>query len=329
MKPLVVAIHGLRNKPPKRILRQWWQAALTEGLKSAKPAGTANPRLFARRFPRRVPLRMVYWADILYPNPQNPRSRNTEDPLFIAEPYVPAASSPPSPRFSWKGRLFRVLNAEINILSQTRNLKKRLDQLTDFIIHRYFADLERYYADDGIAAEAIRERLRRTLRRHRRRPILLIAHSMGSIIAAEVLESFADSIKVDTLITIGSPLGIPAVKSRILENQKSSTPDLKKPRTPAGIRRAWYNLADPEDPVSLDPTLADDYAPNPRLVAVQDRRVSNKYIIAGRRSHHKSFGYLRSPEMAAIVSDFLVGSDIKKADMSGGSDEIQELNRNT
>jgi triacylglycerol esterase/lipase EstA (alpha/beta hydrolase family) len=62
--------------------------------------------------------------------------------------------------------------------------------------------------------------LAETLVKHRRKKILLIAHSMGSIIAWDVLTKMVPQIKIHTLVTIGSPLGNPVVRSRILSDIK-------------------------------------------------------------------------------------------------------------
>ena len=62
---------------------------------------------------------------------------------------------------------------------------------------------------------AICSQLANALKKHRRKKILLIGHSMGSIIAYDVLTQYATMVPVDTFVTIGSPLGIPVIKSKI------------------------------------------------------------------------------------------------------------------
>lgn len=56
--------------------------------------------------------------------------------------------------------------------------------------------------------------------------------------------------------------------------------------------------------------LRDDYQPNQQGVAVRDDVISNDYYTIGadgeqRHNHHKSYGYLRTPEMAEHVKKFL------------------------
>ena len=103
---------------------------------------------------------------------------------------------------------------------------------------------------------------------------------------------------IDHFITIGSPLGLPHVKHKIYQEN-----DLV--RTPSVVRR-WTNFADRRDPVAADVHLSGDYAPNNRGVEVRDDLVINGYKSpAGKANHHKSYGYLRAPEVSeAIRSSF-------------------------
>ena len=68
----------------------------------------------------------------------------------------------------------------------------------------------------------------------------------------------------------------------------------------------WTNLADRRDPVSLDIRLRDDYDENDRGVKVKDDLVYNDYVNGeGEGNAHKSYGYLRTPELTSIVKKFL------------------------
>jgi hypothetical protein len=55
MKKIVIAIHGLGNKPAEKLLRESWLQAIQEGLTRA-----GNHHLD-------IPFEMVYWADISRP----------------------------------------------------------------------------------------------------------------------------------------------------------------------------------------------------------------------------------------------------------------------
>ena len=64
----------------------------------------------------------------------------------------------------------------------------------------------------------------------------------------------------------------------------------------------WFNLYDRLDTIALDSDLGDDFEPMP----VVDVRIRNEFVTKeGERNHHKSYGYLRSPELGEIIRDIL------------------------
>jgi hypothetical protein len=66
-------------------------------------------------------------------------------------------------------------------------------------------------------------------------------------------------------------------------------------------------MSDLRDRIALDHTLEDDYQANSRGLRVRDIYVFNDYEMDGNPNPHKSFGYLRTPEMAEIIDGFLEG----------------------
>ncbi len=139
--------------------------------------------------------------------------------------------------------------------------------------------------------------------------IMLIAHSMGSIIAYDVLRDLGRrdrDFPVHRLVTIGSPLGLFEVKSRVHEERITYT-DVPV-RTPTVVTDGWVNYADRRDPVAFDIHLADDYRPNGAGVHVVDDLVLNDYVSPSpkeERNSHKSYGYLRTPELSEYIQAFL------------------------
>ncbi len=134
---------------------------------------------------------------------------------------------------------------------------------------------------------------------------MLISHSMGSIVAFDVLWKYSDEIKVNTFVTIGSPLGLPVIVARVFAEQKIVNRHIKKPHTPESISKKWFNFSDLGDQVALDHTLADDYGLNNNGFTSEEFTIINDYKINDIRNPHKSFGYLRTPEFAVVVDEFL------------------------
>ena len=74
---------------------------------------------------------------------------------------------------------------------------------------------------------------------------------------------------------------------------------------PENITRQWYNLSDFGDRVAINYNLSDDYHQNSQGISILDKQVHNTYEYAGNKNPHKSYGYLRTPEMSEIVHSFL------------------------
>jgi hypothetical protein len=301
MSKIIIGIHGLGNKPPKALLEKWWKRAMLEGLRSID-----RTRLS-------FDFELAYWADVLNVNPLDPDLEDKEDPLYLDEPYSPGAMIPPVETGGLRSKILDYTERQLDRLFLNDDMSLNFSAITDRIIRHYFGCLEAYYyksfAVSGKgeipAKELIREKLSSVIRRHVGRDILLIGHSMGSIIAYDVLTQCVPDIEIDTFITIGSPLGLPMIVSKIFSEQKGEKTEIKKVKAPDNVFKYWYNFSDIEDKVAFDHTLEDDYEENIHNVRAVDRLVFNDYLFNGQRNPHKSFGYLRAPEFADALDKFL------------------------
>jgi len=279
---VIIGIHGLANKPPVDEKTRWWRDAITEGLSRNEGLDGAA---FAFAF--------VYWADLRYETPL------ASDAL--AEPYRPQAASEPLPAEADAPGL-----TGQDVLATLYAGIDRIEALTgitlvdDVILEHRFDDLWHYHGERAFAAE-VRTRLSERLAEFRGHRILLVAHSMGSVIAYDVLrllERDAPDLHVEHLVTVGSPLGLAKVKMKIASEFGAT-------RVPNNLGH-WTNLADGNDIVTVTGTLAEDYAPSDTGVAIADHRVVNDYRRpTGEANHHKSYGYLRTPEFSRIAGGFL------------------------
>jgi len=300
LSKIIIGIHGLGNKPPKHLLKRWWRKSIREGV-----SRIGYPRLA-------IPFELVYWSKHLHPDHLNPKEKDTKNPFYLDSPYRPSPSKhhpKPSP---FRKRLLNVLERQIDKLLLNEDMSINFSAVTDLIIHHFFKDLDAYYShkikgtqrETRPARDIIREDLIEVLQKHRKKNICLIAHSMGSIIAYDVLTRCVPDIQIDTLITIGSPLSIPVVIHKYL-GETNPKYQQKVVYTPENVVNHWYNLSDLQDKISMNYTLADDYKPNKKHVHVVDKVVYNDYEIREERNPHKSYGYLRTPEMAEIIHAFL------------------------
>lgn len=301
---IIIGIHGLGNKPPQPLLRKWWQKAICEGLRRI---GGFSPGLN---------FKLVYWAHFLYSEPQDICQTNDEHPLHIDHPYIPG---PKEWREAAPSRLTKHIHDTVDTLFDrffmTENRIFNFDRIGDYILRKKFRDLELYYHKDNVslgevglhAQDMIRNTLVNVLKANRKKEIMLISHSMGTVIAYDVLTQRDPQFKIHTLITLGSPLGLPTIMKKIYSEQNRDFRLEKTLPTPETITEKWINLSDLGDRIAMNYTLRDEFAPNSRGVAPEDVIVNNDYEFQHKPNRHKSYGYLRTPELAQVIQDFIAG----------------------
>ncbi|MCZ6793041.1 MAG: hypothetical protein O7J95_05440 [Planctomycetota bacterium] len=306
MAKVVIGIHGLANKPPEETLARWWKTSILEGLENID-VGDAD-----------FEFRMVYWADLLYRHPLHEEEHFHFDKLYNNEPYRAAEpdglqeykdgwlDSIRATAFDWGG-------STIDVLRQ----KFKLKGVSTWLLGKLLRDLAFYYDEErtipshddgtGNARAVLDATLEKAIVAETGNEIMVIAHSMGTIISYNTLRNIGRShpdCKVSDFITIGSPLGLPYVKSKIVE-ERGYDPRV---RTPSCVTTRWKNYADRKDPVALDVHLRDDFRANGSGVRVEDDMIRNDFHRRSeppKRNAHKSYGYLRTPELATQVRDFL------------------------
>src|SRR4051794_39011675 len=199
---VIIGIHGLANKPPIEEKREWWRQALLEGL--SRNCGKTTDEL---------PFDFVYWADLRYADPVL-KPQNTQ-------PYWKAEGTGPFPAYrshKWVEIInvaSQIIGAEVDFLETHTGVSN----IGAFVLERELTDLAGYY-EDKVFQKKVRDRLLQKLKQYKERRIMLISHSMGTIIAYDVLRLLGredPQFRVDHFVTIGSPLGMPHVKFKIAQ----------------------------------------------------------------------------------------------------------------
>ncbi|MDX9800258.1 MAG: hypothetical protein RBT69_02845 [Spirochaetia bacterium] len=305
MKRIIIGIHGLKNKPPEEMLSKWWKEAILEGFEK----NSYKCRKF--RFD------LVYWADINYESPQDPDEGDENDPRYLTFPFQPGLEENSGERISVRERLkktmSRTIESGLELLFLRGDAISGIDRIADIAIKRMFADLDTYYHGksrinpDLDAKEEFKARLVEKLRKYKKYKIMLVAHSMGSIIAYDTLMDMENSGTgtIDQLVTIGSPLGLPVIVKKILKEQGSEINSIIRPITPGSIKEKWDNLSDLDDKIALVYSLEKEFAPSLRGVKPVDYIVQNNYYYMGKNNPHKVYGYLMCPEFSDIAYRFV------------------------
>lgn len=299
---VIICIHGLDNKPAKELLTTWWRRSIKEGLVGSGKF-IFNPKI-----------KMVYWADILYDKPLDENIKDPANPYYIEEPYTERPSDFKPENHEVRKKILSFIEKHVDKIFLNEDNSINYEFIPDFIIHKYFKDLEIYYGDKHAKQNddskslkhLIRKRLSEVLNQHKGDDILLIAHSMGTIVAYDVLELKLSETEINTFVTMGSPLAIPVIISKIAVEYKMKFGEKFTAKTPHTIKKKWLNFSDLQDKVAMNYNLADDYAENSNGIKPIDFIVSNDYYANGKFNPHKSFGYLRTREFSEMLFEFLM-----------------------
>jgi len=116
-----------------------------------------------------------------------------------------------------------------------RLISRRLPWLAKMGIARFTADVHAYLTHLGIRRK-IHEIIQPEIAAA---PCVVLAHSLGSIIAYWLLTEMKASAEVRLFVTVGSPLGIDTIRAR-----------LPGTNVPTGVAH-WLNAVDERDPVAL------------------------------------------------------------------------------
>ncbi|MEM1261111.1 MAG: hypothetical protein AAGH76_01815 [Pseudomonadota bacterium] len=170
------------------------------------------------------------------------------------------------------------------------------------------ADVRRYARNEDNIGRSIRRNLRLRLRKawQANRPVLLIGHSLGSVIAWDTLWELSrvDGVggHVELFMTIGSPLG-----QNIIQRSLKGSREHGRRRYPSNIEH-WVNLCAVGELTALDHRFANDYKDMLSLGLVKsltDERVYSHYRQDGELLVHSEYGYLLAAQTARTIRDFL------------------------
>ena len=193
-------------------------------------------------------------------------------------------------------------------------------RLTLTEVHRYHSD------EDGIATEVrgmLKDALCEALRAGER--ILLIGHSLGSVIAYDTLWELSrqdgEPGKVD-LITLGSPLATRFIRKG-LRGMDRDGPE----RYPANIRR-WENFTAKGEIMALRPQLKPLFEPMISMGLVEDivdhTELYNHFRGDIGLNVHKSYGYLVHRLVAGTIGAWLLEEPVRATAAEPVSGELSD-----
>lgn len=313
----LVYVHGIGWQEPPDDLRRLWDLALFgRELGATSPVGHSQ---------------MAFWADILHPErttaawtqrslglDRDLRTLDIErllddDGMFLRDE---------------RGEVSELVDALLRRFGVPRGSESRARvlplpgflrrPLAKAFLKAFVRDTAAYFFQPE-TRDRIRKRLEDALPADEAEDVVLVSHSMGTVIAFDVLQTRAAAgrpIRVRKFVTLGSPLGITEIQDHLAT----------RPEIPADVRE-WTNFADPLDPVALDKGIGNDFERRhyrldgvpPSLVTVQieDVVLMNQRTLRG--NPHAALGYLSHPKVRHAVAKavhidpmarFLVARDV-------------------
>ncbi|CAL9651684.1 hypothetical protein [Streptomyces sp. enrichment culture] len=287
----LILIHGRsqQNKAPEELKKQWMEA-LHEGLRKAGRDVTIPGDKIS--FP--------YFGDTLFPLSEDPNApapelivrgaetdsleqvfvtdflRDVVKQLDISDAYIRGAADDPSvihrdvQNWPWVLAVLRVLDrmpglGAVSLALVTRDVYQYLDK----------GGIQRII-ENGVA-QAFRPD----------EETVVVGHSLGSVIAYKLLveEGRKSGWRVPTLITVGSPLAVRTVATKL---SPVAWPDCVG---------SWFNAYDPRDTVSLFPLMPDRF----KVTSIENATVENRTP-----NRHGITGYLGHRAVAERIHDALI-----------------------
>jgi len=313
MAKTLFLVHGRSFKPARRVLRRSWTDALRHGID--RDFGVVG----ADRL-RRVKVRFIYYGD--QSNAFLRRSGYDYDEAddradrraclarlknYATGDFLGAAGKQNYRRLDGRAA---ILEALADVFSGPLHLLRLSDRLISVVA----PDIREYWNPDTQYGSAVRWPLTQKLSGAlgRGEDVMLISHSLGTMIAYDVLWKLSyygeyralrrKNPQRVTWLTLGSPLSDGTVRSNLMGTAASGT------RRYPTVVKAWHNVAAEDDYIAHDQSVADDYDDmrTAKLVdAITDYRIFNLAVRGGKANPHHGPGYVIHPTVTQLVYDWL------------------------
>lgn len=293
----IIFIPGKNPKPPPKQHREMLWRTMAEGVRRAQPDMAKDIDKHMKHF------KLIAWNQLYY---EAEKDSNRDLPWIdeLINTHGPTEHDIKDAH-SWHRKLDRTLYA----------IADHFPYIIRFLPGPACAtvnELSRYFENSHNIAYHIREQFKKVIRSmlDNNEHVLVIGHSMGSIIAYDALWELSHiehrNDKLDFL-SIGSPLGMNFVQHRLVGNNEQGTR-----KYPTIIRR-WINVASVGDVTALDRHFHDDFQPMLDLGIIESiedhtEGIYNFFHNEDGLNCHRSYGYLVNPATGKIIADWLYKS---------------------
>lgn len=294
--PRILFVPGLNPKPPPDLYRPQLMRTLAAGLERSRPDAAAwfaaHPEAF----------RLAAWTYLFY---------GAYRDITVDLPGIERLLVQPAPSIEDLGELHalpRTLKRWSYVIGDTWPLLGRW--LAPPATRRLMHEANRYLKDRGGVGASVRAVLRAELDAawQAGAPVLLIGHSLGSVIAYDTLwelsRTQAPNRRVDLFVTMGSPLATHFIQRKVAGSRAQGAA-----RYPANVRR-WVNFTARGDTTALRPRLAPTFGEMVKLGLLEsiDDTVGFDNYFRGELGYneHEAYGYLAQAVVGSVVGEWLV-----------------------
>ena len=290
----IIYITGMKPKPDPTLHRRALVRVLGVSLGRIAPAAadwlTARPENFM----------LVSWTSLLYGIERDIELDRPGIAYLLEQPLPSTADRRAADAAGLAARrAWHLIGDSFPVLSRFMASAALRDTLVD--VRRYLDDI------DGVAVRIrslLRDALESAFAAGDR--VLLIAHSLGSVIAYDTLWQLSrvarNPNRVGLLMTLGSPLATRFVRLR-LQGASLAGPE----RYPANIEH-WVNVAARGELVALHRRIRPFFADMQRqglVRSIEDLTIYNHYRGDRGFNPHKSYGYLNHAAVAGRICRWL------------------------
>lgn len=290
----IIFVPGKNPKPPKQQHQDLLWRTLVEGVRRAEPEVVADLSQHKEDFS------ILAWNQLFY---------NQIKDISIDLPWIDVLINTHGPTKEdmhqsqhWHKKLSRFLYMLTDYVPYLINIMPDIVRQTALELTRYFQNRHNVAND---IREMLKQQLRPLLEADAR--ILLIGHSLGSVIAYDTLWELSHEEKlpgkIDMFLTLGSPLGMDYVQHRLLGAYNTGAD-----KYPTNIKH-WENLSSVGDITSLNKLFHEEFAEMIELGIVEDihdhcKGIYNFYHNEEGLNCHRSYGYLVNPAVGKIIADW-------------------------
>lgn len=158
-------------------------------------------------------------------------------------------------------------------------------KLHESLIHKFLIETYLYLANPQFMDE-VHQRILASLEPDQ--PHIIVAHSLGTVIAYNLLQQLQTNYQIQRFITLGSPLAFKVIQSKL-------APPIKRPNC---LNGDWHNFYSPDDFLTAFPLINAPFDFQPAIL--------NTAISTFIHTPHQIAGYLQHPAVIKNILDPIV-----------------------